>query len=214
MATRLCPQNHRVTDDSATFCPQCGQALPMPPPAPATETPEQRKARILRNNRFYIVCGIAFLALVMPGFLRSIWPDRSSAVPGRPTAPATAQTAWTATPVPLPTPRRALSAVTAEAIRLQWDDLTDIQRAAYERQLAGQYVRWSATVAGVSECGTVSALVSLPAVFKSVSVAFRIPIEEALRIGKDQGIVFEGEISGIEPSPFFVITLQDVLIYE
>lgn len=111
MATRLCPQNHRVTDDAATFCPQCGQALPMLPPAPATETPEQRKARILRNNRLYIGGSVILVILVMTGMIQvPVWSDTLSLRP----APA---------PRPTAAPRLSAAEIKSKAKTVSYDAL-------------------------------------------------------------------------------------------
>lgn len=136
MATRLCPQNHRVIDDAATFCPQCGQALPMTPISPATETPEQRKARILRNNRFYIGGSVILIILVITGMIQvPVWSDTLSLRP----APAPRATA---------TPRLSAAEIKSQAKTVSYDAL-----ARNTESYQGSIVYYRGEVAQVQESG-------------------------------------------------------------
>ena len=106
MATRLCPQNHRVTDDSATFCPQCGQALPMLPPAPSPEVAKWTKVPNSRIVALVVVVAALYLCVVVAGNM----PGSSSA-------------SRTPAPRPTATPRLSAAEIKSKAKTVSYDAL-------------------------------------------------------------------------------------------
>lgn len=98
---------------------------------------------------------------------------------------------------PSPTPRKPITGPSAEELRTKWDELTDLQRNTYAREVRGSYIRWDAQVVEVHPSGTVNALAMVGT--KALVMLFDLPQSEARRLNKEQAITIEGTIRVIGP---------------
>lgn len=124
---------------------------------------------------------------------------------------------------PLPTPRQPITGPSAEELRAKWDELTDLQRSTYRREILGSYVRWDVEVVEVHPTGTVNALVM--AGTKVLVIVFDVPLSEARKLNREQQITIEGTLCNITlpetggnlleelaKSLSLVATLKDVVV--